>query len=104
MHVTTLKGVQEMDVQCSSSNGAVLLPQHYVPGSTPGGDPVMLGPLFPGQFLVCQAGSTIASTLPCTHVIAGGVLGHANPLLKTSQTAIQDCACSCSKATPILSR
>ena len=48
--------LQEMDVLCSSSSGAVLLPQKHVPGSASGGSPALLGPLFPGQALTCQEG------------------------------------------------
>ena len=96
MHVTTLKGPQEMDVQCSSSSGAVMLPQHYAPGSTSGGDPVLLGPLFPGQNLTCQAGGTTAYTLPCTHMIAAEVLGHTIVLLRHHRQLLNTaCAHAC---------
>ena len=71
-------GLQEMDVYCSSSSGAVLLPQHYVPGSAPGGTAVLLGPLFPGQALTCQEGATSAQALLCVHAPDKGVPDYAN--------------------------
>lgn len=82
---TTAFCLQEMDVLCLSSSGAVLLPQKHVPGSASGGSPLLLGPLFPGQALTCQEGNKVLGVLSCMHDLRERSPSHANSLLRDTQ-------------------
>ena len=56
-HSKILVILQDMDINCACSSGAVMLPQQYMTGGSGRDSAVSLGPLFPGQNLTCQSGA-----------------------------------------------
>ena len=56
-HSKILAILQDMDINCACSSGAVMLPQQYMTGGSGRDSTVSLGPLFPGQNLTCQSGA-----------------------------------------------